>query len=67
MKCKFEGCRKKVTEFNDFTCSTCEKLYCSLHRLSMDHACDNDKIKEKHIEKIKKQNPVIVADKMVRI
>jgi hypothetical protein len=64
MRCKFEGCKKKVSEFNDFSCSDCNKLYCGKHRLSFDHLCDTSKIKEKHVERIKKQNPVIMADKM---
>lgn len=77
MRCSADGCRRKVTEFNDFVCSHCEKLYCGVHRLpgkegskfdiGKSHSCNMEAIQEKHKKKLEKQNPVIIADKFVKI
>lgn len=64
MRCDFAGCKKKVTVFSGFDCSTCKSVYCVKHRLPMDHSCDMEKHIEKHIEILKKQNPVIEPKKM---
>lgn len=57
-------CRKKVG-LTGFTCH-CGKLFCSLHRYSDTHDCTFD-FKEKGAEEIRKNNPVVKADKVQKI
>jgi len=71
MRCSEKGCKKKVTEFNDFTCNYCTKLYCAKHRLPINdengHSCNTEAIKKKHEMRLKQENPVVVTEKFIRI
>lgn len=57
-------CRKKVG-LTGFVCH-CGKLFCSLHRYSDTHDCTFD-FKEKGQEEIRKNNPVVKAEKVQKI
>ncbi|RXM30775.1 AN1-type zinc finger protein 5 [Acipenser ruthenus] len=57
-------CRKKVG-LTGFGCR-CGNLFCGLHRYSDQHNCPYD-YKAEAAEKIRKENPVVVADKIQRI
>lgn len=57
-------CKKKVG-LTGFMCR-CGGLYCSLHRYSDKHQCTFD-YKEHAQEQIRKNNPVIVAEKLQKI
>ncbi|XP_066567259.1 AN1-type zinc finger protein 5a isoform X3 [Amia ocellicauda] len=57
-------CRKKVG-LTGFDCR-CGNLFCGLHRYSDKHNCPYD-YKAEAAAKIRKENPVIVADKIQRI
>lgn len=57
-------CRKKVG-LTGFQCH-CGKLFCSLHRYSDTHDCTFD-FKEKGQEEIRKNNPVVRAEKIQKI
>ncbi|XP_051794149.1 AN1-type zinc finger protein 5b isoform X2 [Acanthochromis polyacanthus] len=57
-------CRKKVG-FTGFDCR-CGNLFCGLHRYSDKHNCPYD-YKAEAAAKIRKENPVVVADKIQRI
>jgi len=76
MKCSADNCKKKVSEYNDFDCKHCNKIYCGKHRLPMNiackdesngHVCDTDKIKENHLLLLQKQNPLIIGKKLITI
>ncbi|XP_054613855.1 AN1-type zinc finger protein 5-like [Dunckerocampus dactyliophorus] len=57
-------CRKKVG-LTGFDCR-CGNLFCGLHRYSDKHKCPYD-YKAEAAAKIRKENPVVVADKIQRI
>ncbi|XP_075885460.1 AN1-type zinc finger protein 5-like [Nelusetta ayraudi] len=57
-------CRKKVG-LTGFDCR-CGNLFCGLHRYSDQHRCPYD-YKAEAADKIRKENPVVVADKIQRI
>ncbi|XP_068191129.1 AN1-type zinc finger protein 5-like [Antennarius striatus] len=57
-------CRKKVG-LTGFDCR-CGNLFCGLHRYSDKHNCPYD-YKAEAANKIRKENPVVVADKIQRI
>ncbi|MCJ8742849.1 hypothetical protein PDJAM_G00087210 [Pangasius djambal] len=57
-------CRKKVG-LTGFDCR-CGNLFCGLHRYSDKHNCPYD-YKAEAAAKIRKENPVVVADKIQRI
>ncbi|XP_042364994.1 AN1-type zinc finger protein 5-like [Plectropomus leopardus] len=57
-------CRKKVG-LTGFDCR-CGNLFCGLHRYSDKHNCPYD-YKAEAADKIRKENPVVVADKIQRI
>ncbi|XP_046906997.1 AN1-type zinc finger protein 5b isoform X1 [Hypomesus transpacificus] len=57
-------CRKKVG-LTGFDCR-CGNLFCGLHRYSDKHSCPYD-YKAEAAAKIRKENPVVVADKIQRI
>nr|XP_061836753.1 AN1-type zinc finger protein 5-like isoform X1 [Nerophis lumbriciformis] len=57
-------CRKKLG-LTDFDCR-CGNLFCGVHRYSDKHNCPYD-YKAEAAEKIRKENPVVVADKIQRI
>uniref|UniRef100_UPI0037E82835 AN1-type zinc finger protein 5-like n=1 Tax=Semicossyphus pulcher TaxID=241346 RepID=UPI0037E82835 len=57
-------CRKKVG-LTGFDCR-CGNLFCGIHRYSDKHNCPYD-YKAEAADKIRKENPVIVADKIQRI
>ena len=57
-------CKKKLG-INGFNCK-CNKIFCSKHRYSFEHSCTVDHIKNKK-EEIKKNNPVVKADKFEKI
>ncbi|XP_074547190.1 AN1-type zinc finger protein 5-like [Halichoeres trimaculatus] len=57
-------CRKKVG-LTGFDCR-CGNLFCGIHRYSDKHNCPYD-YKAEAADKIRKENPVVVADKIQRI
>ncbi|NXH09812.1 ZFAN5 protein, partial [Bucco capensis] len=57
-------CRKKIG-LTGFGCR-CGKLFCALHRYSDMHACPYD-YKAEAAEKIRKENPVVVAEKIQKL
>ncbi|KAM8743328.1 AN1-type zinc finger protein 5-like [Acanthopagrus latus] len=57
-------CRKKVG-LTGFDCR-CGNLFCGLHRYSDKHNCPYD-YRTEAADKIRKENPVVVADKIQRI
>lgn len=57
-------CKKKLGLI-PFTCR-CERLFCSLHRYAEDHQCKFD-YKEMGQNRIRKENPKIVAEKIIKI
>uniref|UniRef100_A0A8C6ZKE9 AN1-type zinc finger protein 5-like n=1 Tax=Nothoprocta perdicaria TaxID=30464 RepID=A0A8C6ZKE9_NOTPE len=57
-------CRKKIG-LTGFDCR-CGNLFCALHRYSDVHACPYD-YKAEAAEKIRKENPVIVAEKIQKL
>ena len=57
-------CKKKLG-LMPFKCR-CEKIFCSLHRYAEDHNCNFD-YKEMGQNKIRKENPKIVAEKIIKI
>ncbi|CAE1291020.1 AN1-type zinc finger protein 6,AN1-type zinc finger protein 5 [Acanthosepion pharaonis] len=63
-KNRCQTCRKKVG-LTGFRCR-CEGLYCSLHRYSDKHSCTFD-YKEMAQEQIRKNNPVVVGEKIQKI
>lgn len=63
-KSRCEVCRKKVG-LTGFTCR-CDGLFCSLHRYSDKHGCSFDyRVHGQH--EIRKNNPVIVGEKVNKI
>ena len=63
-KNKCNVCKKKLGLI-PFKCK-CEKMFCSLHRYAEDHQCPYD-YKTEGINKIIKDNPKVVAEKIIRI
>lgn len=63
-KNRCEVCRKKVG-LTGFTCR-CEGLFCSLHRYSDKHDCSFD-YRQLGQQEIRKNNPVIVGEKVNKI
>ncbi|XP_007897554.1 AN1-type zinc finger protein 5 isoform X2 [Callorhinchus milii] len=59
------ACRKKVGFTAGFDCR-CGNLFCGLHRYSDKHNCPYD-YKAEAAMKIRKENPIIVAEKIQRI
>ncbi|XP_056288062.1 AN1-type zinc finger protein 5b [Pseudoliparis swirei] len=57
-------CRKKLG-LTGFGCR-CGNLFCGIHRYSDKHSCPYD-YKTEAADKIRKENPVVVADKIQRI
>ncbi|XP_062874276.1 AN1-type zinc finger protein 5a isoform X2 [Trichomycterus rosablanca] len=57
-------CRKRVG-LTGFDCR-CGQLFCGIHRYSDKHNCTYD-YKAEAVAKIRKENPVVVADKIQRI
>ena len=63
MKCMI--CRRKVpTIFLDVYTCKCNNIYCPVHR--NDHSCTYNYYKE-HQKKLKKENPIIIKEKMIKI
>jgi len=63
-KRKCNVCKKKLGLI-PFKCK-CGKIFCSLHRYAEDHQCPYD-YKTEGINKIIKDNPKVVAEKIIRI
>ncbi|XP_062452342.1 AN1-type zinc finger protein 5-like isoform X2 [Rhea pennata] len=57
-------CRKKIG-LTGFDCR-CGNLFCAIHRYSDMHACPYD-YKAEAAEKIRKENPIIVAEKIQKL
>ncbi|NXI42568.1 ZFAN5 protein, partial [Galbula dea] len=57
-------CRKKIG-LTGFDCR-CGQLFCAIHRYSDMHACPYD-YKAEAAEKIRKENPVVVAEKIQKL
>lgn len=60
--CWVKGCKKKLG-LNGFECK-CGTITCSAHRYPFEHSCPID-YKQIARDKIKKNNPVVIADKIV--
>ncbi|NXR07555.1 ZFAN5 protein, partial [Semnornis frantzii] len=58
------SCRKKIG-LTGFDCR-CGNLFCAIHRYSDMHACPYD-YKAEAAEKIRKENPVVVAEKIQKL
>ncbi|XP_078474818.1 AN1-type zinc finger protein 6-like isoform X1 [Lampetra fluviatilis] len=58
-------CRKKVGLTAGFECR-CGNLFCGLHRYSDKHECSYD-YKSEAAEKIRKENPIVVSEKIQKI
>ncbi|XP_038632635.1 AN1-type zinc finger protein 5 isoform X2 [Scyliorhinus canicula] len=58
------NCRKKVG-LTGFDCR-CGNLFCGLHRYSDQHNCPYD-YKAEAAEKIRKENPIVVAEKIQKL
>jgi predicted nucleic acid binding AN1-type Zn finger protein len=63
-RCAAPGCRKKL-HLNPFRCR-CNKDFCLTHRMPEEHICEFD-YKSAGIVELKKANPVVVSDKIIRI
>lgn len=63
-KNRCQMCRKKVG-LTGFMCR-CGGLFCSLHRYSNEHSCTFD-YKELGAQEIRKNNPLVVGDKIQKI
>ncbi|XP_064471341.1 AN1-type zinc finger protein 5-like isoform X2 [Ornithodoros turicata] len=63
-KNRCQMCRKKVG-LTGFLCR-CGGLFCSLHRYSNEHSCTFD-YKELGAQEIRKNNPLVVGDKIQKI
>ncbi|NXS55086.1 ZFAN5 protein, partial [Brachypteracias leptosomus] len=57
-------CRKKIG-LTGFDCR-CGNLFCALHRYSDMHACPYD-YKAEAAEKIRKENPIVIAEKIQKL
>ncbi|XP_008943169.1 PREDICTED: AN1-type zinc finger protein 5-like, partial [Merops nubicus] len=57
-------CRKKIG-LTGFDCR-CGQLFCAIHRYSDMHACPYD-YKAEAAEKIRKENPVVIAEKIQKL
>ena len=64
LRCSFEGCRKKLSLL-DLECK-CKNKYCLIHRLPENHNCSFDFKTEGKIS-IKKNNPLVTNDKLIKI
>lgn len=63
-RCVFEGCKRKVG-LTGFDCR-CGGLYCWEHRYSDKHNCEFD-YKELGQDQIRKNNPIVVGEKIQKI
>ncbi|PKU29421.1 an1-type zinc finger protein 5-like [Limosa lapponica baueri] len=57
-------CRKKIG-LTGFDCR-CGNLFCAIHRYSDVHACPYD-YKAEAAEKIRKENPIVIAEKIQKL
>ncbi len=66
MKARCHVCNIKISEVCKYHCDDCNINLCIKHRYKFEHNCKvNVLLKNK--EKITKENPVIIADKIIRI
>ena len=56
---------KKSVGLQGFKCK-CERVFCNKHRMPEEHSCSYD-FKQDHKEKLIKENPIIVPDKLLKI
>lgn len=66
MRCSFETCRKKLSIVQKTTKCRCGNCFCDSHFHYDDHKCEAD-VKKSHKEILKKNNPVVVSDKVLKI
>ncbi len=65
MRCK--ACNKNV-KMDGFDCKGCLGHFCDAHKFTWTHECGNTSIGlELHKEKLRATNPVVKADKIIRI
>uniref|UniRef100_A0A6C0ECF7 AN1-type domain-containing protein n=1 Tax=viral metagenome TaxID=1070528 RepID=A0A6C0ECF7_9ZZZZ len=62
-RCKL--CNKKLNLSNMIKCK-CNNIYCFEHRYQFTHNCTYDD-KQEIIEKLTKENPVVINDKIEKI
>ena len=64
VRCAASGCRKRV-HLIPYKCR-CNKEFCMLHRMPEEHICEFD-YKSFGMKELEKANPVVVADKIIKI
>jgi hypothetical protein len=64
-RCSLQECNKKLKLFEESPCK-CGLFFCMAHRFADLHNCSYD-YKQEQKEKIKKENPAVINDKIVRI
>ena len=65
-RCGYESCRRRVSITNSFCKCRCGRVFCRLHRFSMNHACEYD-FKASARRAICEANPVVKAEKVRKI
>lgn len=58
-------CKKKLGLLN-FKCNKCNRDLCITHRDPFEHHCEYN-YKEANMQKLTKNNPLIIADKVIKI
>lgn len=64
MRC--EICKYKINEITTYKCQCCNLNLCIKHRYTFSHNCNKD-IKNTHKEILKQNNPVVIAEKVIKI
>jgi hypothetical protein len=62
---KCTKCKKKLSLAGTITCK-CGNVFCMEHRYSFTHECTYDHTKEQQ-ERLAKENPVVISEKVARI
>jgi hypothetical protein len=65
MQCAHITCKKKIKLYQQIECK-CKLFFCVSHRCPSIHICKFD-YKHEMREKIKKENPQIICDKITKI
>jgi len=66
-KCQYVKCKKKILPSQTIICQ-CSQTFCLWHRYKDVHKCTfNQKNKDDWCEKLRKENPVIKANKITKI
>ena len=65
MKTRCKECKVRLNPFTEFKCK-CENVFCSKHRLAINHNCTYDHKKE-YRTKLQKENRRLTPKKFVKI